>query len=44
MFRDHLLHYTHWGWIDIDSIFGDLSPMMEHLRHYDLVTYPDGVC
>ena len=43
MFRDLLLRYTHWGWVDIDVIFGDLSPLIEALRHYDVVTFPDGV-
>ena len=65
MFRDHLLHYTHWGliiyfnsndrlsyqfatiltgWIDIDSFFGDFTPLLQALKQFDVVTYPDGVC
>ena len=43
MFADLLRGYTHWGWIDLDVILGDLSPMLEDLKHYDVVTYPDGV-
>ena len=43
MFENELAAYTHWGWIDIDCFFGDLSDMISHLHHYDIVTYPDGV-
>ena len=44
MFRDLLLHYTHWGWIDLDVILGDTTPLIGALRHHDVVTFPDGVC
>jgi hypothetical protein len=43
MFWDYLQDYTHWGWIDVDSIMGDMSKLMEDLRHYDIVSYMDGV-
>ena len=44
MFRDHLLHYTHWGWIDLDVLMGDMAPLVEALKHFDVVSFPDGVC
>ena len=43
MFAELLVDYTHWGFIDLDIVPGDLSPMLEDLKHYDVVTYPDGV-
>ena len=43
MLADVLAPYTHWGWIDIDCLFGDLSPLLVALRDYDVVAYPDGV-
>ena len=42
MFHDLLVNYTHWGWMDIDTVMGDLSPLMQQLRQYDVVSYPDG--
>eukprot|EP00042_Codosiga_hollandica_P057060 m.837579 g.837579 ORF g.837579 m.837579 type:complete len:1010 (+) comp59489_c0_seq1:48-3077(+) len=42
IFRERLSKYSHWGWMDLDCLFGDLTPMTEHARHYDVVTYPDG--
>ena len=44
MFSDYLAQYTHWGWIDIDCVFGDMTPLMRALKHYDVTTFPDGVC
>ena len=44
MFEDVIANYTHWGWLDIDSIFGDFTPLIDALEDYDIVTYPDGVC
>ena len=38
-----LAGYTHWGWIDIDCLFGNLDPLLQHLRQYDVVAYPGGV-
>ena len=43
LFHDLLSDYTHWGWMDTDTVMGDLSPLIEHLKHYDVVTYPDGM-
>jgi hypothetical protein len=43
MFADYLQEYTHWGWVDLDMLMGDLSKLIEDLDHYDLVTYADGV-
>ncbi len=43
MFEDVLKPYTHWGWMDTDVFFGDMSPMLQDLEHYDVVTYPNGV-
>lgn len=42
LFEEMLKPYTHWGFIDIDSLFGDLSPMLKDLENYDVVSYPDG--
>ena len=41
IFSDLLSEYTHWGWIDIDVIYGDLSPVAAAVKKYDVVTYPD---
>ena len=43
MLRDMLAPYTHWGWSDIACLLGDLQPLLDTLRHYDVVAYPDGV-
>ena len=43
MLQDVLAPYSHWGWIDIDCLFGDMRPLLNALRHYDVVAYPDGV-
>lgn len=42
MFADVLAAYTHWGWIDIDVIYGDLGPAAEAARMYDVVTFQPG--
>ena len=48
MFADRLnsvkRQYTHWGWVDLSCIYGDLSPMVAKLSDFDVVTYPDVVC
>ena len=44
MFQDLLMHYTHWGWLDIDVILGDLAPLLHAIKHHDVATFPDGVC
>jgi hypothetical protein len=44
LFRDLLEPYTHWGWVDLDGFFGDTTPLINDLEHYDVVTYPHGVC
>jgi hypothetical protein len=43
LFADMLKPYTHWGFIDVDTFFGDVTPMLKDLEHYDIATYPDGV-
>ena len=43
MFQDILVNYTHWGWIDIDTVFGDFEPLIDALESYDVVSFPDGV-
>ena len=43
MFHDIIESYTHWGWVDVDSIFGDFTPLIDALEDYDIVTFPDGV-
>ena len=32
------------GWVDIDVIFGNMAPLIESLKRFDVVTFPDGVC
>ena len=44
LFADMLKPYTHWGFMDIDTFFGDMTPLLKDLEHYDVATYPDGVC
>ena len=44
MFADLIQDFTHWGWVDIDSIFGDFTPLLEALARFDIVSFPDGVC
>jgi hypothetical protein len=43
MFADYLHEYTHWGWVDLDTVTGDMSKMIEDLKNYHIVTYTDGV-
>ena len=44
MFADTLVDYTHWGWVDVNCIYGDLSDMVSKLGEFDVVTYPNDVC
>jgi hypothetical protein len=44
MFADYLHEYTHWGWVDIDTVVGDMGKMIEDLKNYHIVTYTDEVC
>jgi hypothetical protein len=44
MFADYLRECTHWGWVDIDTVVGDMSKLIDDLRQYHVVTYMDGVC
>ena len=44
MFADQIERYTHWGWVDLDMVFGDFAPMRAALENFDVVSYPDGVC
>ena len=44
MFKDLLDEYTHWGWIDMGVLVGDLSPLVAAAQKFDVVTYPDPVC
>ena len=43
MFQDMLTNYTHWGWVDVDSIFGNFEPLIDALEDFDVVSFPDGV-
>ena len=43
MFADMLVNHTHWGWIDIDIIFGDMTPLVSALRKHHVAAFPDGV-
>jgi len=43
MFEDVLEGATHWGWIDLDMLLGDLrSALLPYLPQYDVITFPDG--
>ncbi len=44
MFSEYIESYTHWGWIELDNLYGDMRPLLRDLELYDVVTYPDGVC
>ena len=43
MFAAELDAYTHWGWVDLNCFYGDLSPMLVKAHDFDVVTFPDGV-
>jgi hypothetical protein len=43
MFADYLQDYSHWGWIDLDTVVGDMSKMIDDLKSHHVVTYMDGV-
>jgi hypothetical protein len=35
--------YTHWGWVDLDCMMGDLKSSLQlYLPDFDVITYPDG--
>ena len=44
VFADFLVDYTHWGYSDLDIVFGDLSRWItkDELNDYDIVTYGYG--
>lgn len=44
VFRQYLEGYTHWGYSDLDIIFGDLNRWitLDELNDYDIVTYGFG--
>eukprot|EP00527_Entomoneis_sp_CCMP2396_P005787 CAMPEP_0198152748 /NCGR_PEP_ID=MMETSP1443-20131203/61158_1 /TAXON_ID=186043 /ORGANISM="Entomoneis sp., Strain CCMP2396" /LENGTH=99 /DNA_ID=CAMNT_0043818863 /DNA_START=53 /DNA_END=349 /DNA_ORIENTATION=- len=44
IFQDLLQDYTHWGYSDIDMVFGDLGRHIEESEwtDYDIVTYGFG--
>ncbi len=44
MFAEFIESHTHWGWIELSSFYGDMSPLLKDLEQFDVVTYPDGVC
>ena len=45
MFADMLAAHTHWGWMDLDVVFGDTTPLVQAaLQGFDVITYPDSVC
>ena len=40
-----LAEYTHWGWMDMDVLLGDMRVLVAAARRYDIVTVPDAdVC
>jgi hypothetical protein len=44
MFADYLHEYTHWGWVDLDTVMGDMSKMIDDLKQYHIAIYTEGVC
>jgi len=44
IFEEFLVDYTHWGYSDLDIVFGDLSRWIteDELTEYDIVTYGFG--
>lgn len=44
IFQDYISNYTHWGYSDIDILFGDLGRWItpDELTDYDIVTYSFG--
>ena len=42
LLEEELREYSHWGWMDLDVILGDLQPLPALLRSYHVVTFPDG--
>jgi hypothetical protein len=44
IFADYLKEYSHWGYSDIDVVFGDMSRWIDHdeWTDYDIVTYGFG--
>ena len=44
MFASELSEYTHWGWMDLQCVYGDLQSLVRMCSKYDIVTYPDSVC
>lgn len=44
IFDDHLAEYSHWGYSDLDIVFGDLPRWItpDELNDYDIVTYSYG--
>ena len=43
LFARELAGYSHWGWVDLDCMMGDLRPSLaDYLPDFDVITYPDG--
>ena len=44
IFADYLKEYSHWGYSDLDVVFGDMSRWIDHdeWTEYDIVTYGFG--
>lgn len=44
IFAEHLIEYTHWGYSDLDVVFGDMSRWIDddEWDDYDVVTYGYG--
>jgi hypothetical protein len=43
LFKEELKTYSHWGWMDMDIVLGDLDgAITRYLGEYDVVTFPDG--
>ena len=42
LFEEELAEFTHWGWTDLDMIWGNLGAFLEPLLSHDVISAPDG--
>eukprot|EP00438_Fugacium_kawagutii_P004744 Skav203081 [mRNA] locus=scaffold447:40303:42622:- [translate_table: standard] len=42
LFQEELAEFTHWGWTDLDMIWGNVGGFLQPLLSYDVISAPDG--
>eukprot|EP00435_Cladocopium_sp_Y103_P037040 s1213_g9.t1 len=42
LFQEELAEFTHWGWTDLDMIWGNVGAFLKPLLSYDVISAPDG--